>query len=140
MFETSARLSMPYIQPAQAQKHITHNEALALLDVLVQACATSATVTVPPADPDLGECYLIPADAVDDWAGHTDQIAQFRSDGWQFTDPNAGYMVWIEDQGASLVYDGVRGKRLCPAVVAAAGFLCRLRVLASMATSMRSIA
>jgi hypothetical protein len=106
MFETSARLSMPYIQPAQAQKHITHNEALALLDVLVQACATSATVTVPPADPDLGECYLIPADAVDDWAGHTDQIAQFRSDGWQFTDPNAGYMVWIEDQGASLVYDG----------------------------------
>ena len=32
MSETSAILSLPYLMPAQAQKHVTHNEALRILD------------------------------------------------------------------------------------------------------------
>lgn len=30
------RLQLPYIAASQAQKHVTHNEALVLLDALVQ--------------------------------------------------------------------------------------------------------
>ena len=33
---TSPRLALPFIQPSQAQKHVTHNEALQLLDAVVQ--------------------------------------------------------------------------------------------------------
>ena len=29
-------LALPYIQPAQAQKHVTHDEAMRVLDVIVQ--------------------------------------------------------------------------------------------------------
>ena len=36
MSETSPRLDLPYIQPSQAQKHVTHNESLQRLDALVQ--------------------------------------------------------------------------------------------------------
>lgn len=36
MSNTSTHLSLPYLAPAQAQKHVTHNEGLRMLDVLVQ--------------------------------------------------------------------------------------------------------
>lgn len=32
MPDTTARLGLPIMAPAQAQKHVTHNEALLLLD------------------------------------------------------------------------------------------------------------
>ena len=35
MPSVSAVLSMPYIEPSQAQKHVTHNEALRVLDLAV---------------------------------------------------------------------------------------------------------
>ncbi len=35
MSDNSPRLDLPDIQAAQAQKHVTHNEALRVLDVLV---------------------------------------------------------------------------------------------------------
>ena len=45
--DVSAILSLPYILPAQAQKHVTHNEALRMLDLLVQLVVTSRQVTTP---------------------------------------------------------------------------------------------
>ena len=34
--ETTARLTLPFLQSGQAQKELTHNEALTLLDIAVQ--------------------------------------------------------------------------------------------------------
>ena len=34
--ESTTNLALPYIMPSQAQKHVTHNEALQILDALVQ--------------------------------------------------------------------------------------------------------
>ena len=36
MSETTPNLNLPFIMPAQAQKHVTHNEAIELLDAIVQ--------------------------------------------------------------------------------------------------------
>ena len=36
MPDTTTHLALPYILAAQAQKHVTHNEALRLLDGLIQ--------------------------------------------------------------------------------------------------------
>ena len=41
MAEESAKLRIPYIAAAQAQKHVTHNEGMTLLDTLVQLRASS---------------------------------------------------------------------------------------------------
>ena len=38
MSETTVNLELPYILPSQAQKHVTHNEALQRLDALTQLC------------------------------------------------------------------------------------------------------
>ena len=51
MSETSARLSLPYLMPSQAQKHVTHNEAVRQLDILVQANVQSRVETHPTRQP-----------------------------------------------------------------------------------------
>ena len=49
MTDTSSNLKLPFILPSQAQKHVTHNEALQILDALVQLTAISSSRSVPPA-------------------------------------------------------------------------------------------
>ena len=48
MSDTTTNLQMPYILAAQAQKHVTHNEALRLLDGLVHLSVRGAARTAPP--------------------------------------------------------------------------------------------
>ena len=71
------RLSLPFIMPSQAQKHITHNEAIQALDALVQPVVESRTITAPPVLPLEGEAWIVPAAATGLWAGHSDEIAAF---------------------------------------------------------------
>ncbi|NIB59611.1 DUF2793 domain-containing protein, partial [Agrobacterium tumefaciens] len=47
MTEQTARLRLPYILPSQAQKHVTHNEALQRLDAIVQLVIKDV-VAAPP--------------------------------------------------------------------------------------------
>jgi hypothetical protein len=50
MSETT-HLLLPYLAAAQAQKHVTHNEALRLLDGLVQLAVLDRTAPRPPEAP-----------------------------------------------------------------------------------------
>ena len=45
------RLALPVIEAAQAQKHVTHNDALTLLDCFTQLAVESRTLTAPPGSP-----------------------------------------------------------------------------------------
>jgi hypothetical protein len=45
----TTHLLLPYLLASQAQKHVTHNEALRLLDAMVQLAVLDRTRTVPPA-------------------------------------------------------------------------------------------
>jgi len=56
---TTARLSLPYIAPQQAQKQVTYNAAMAALDQLVQPAVKSRTTTVPPTSPAEGDTYIV---------------------------------------------------------------------------------
>ena len=51
MSETSAHLALPFIMAAQAQKHVTMNEALRMLDGIVQLAILDRDLTTPPASP-----------------------------------------------------------------------------------------
>ena len=51
MPDTSTHLLLPYLLAAQAQKHVTVNEALRLLDGLVQLAVLDRHLTAPPAEP-----------------------------------------------------------------------------------------
>jgi len=60
----------------------------------------------PPGTPATGDRYLVIATATGDWAGHEDDIAEWDGSAWDFTTPNTGFAVWIEDVGSQKVYNG----------------------------------
>ena len=91
MTENSSRLSLPYIQPSQAQKHVTHNQALRQLDILVQMKAISDSRDSAPLSAEEGDCYLIPPGASGAWAGHSGDIALWQDGNWAFFAPQPGW-------------------------------------------------
>lgn len=103
--DQTPRLSLPLIMPSQAQKHITHNEALQGLDVLVQPAVESRSLTTPPLSPMAGESYLVPPGATGAWTGHFDEVASFQSGAWLFLDPAPGWQVYCKADQSQLVFD-----------------------------------
>ena len=61
-------LALPYLAAAQAQKHVTVNEALGMIDALTQLAVNSVGATSPPATPAEGERHIIGIGATGAWA------------------------------------------------------------------------
>lgn len=99
----SLALELPHILPAQAQKHVTHNEAIDLLDAIVQLSVLSRALNTPPAAPTSGERYLVTTGGTGDWAGHDDEFALFLDGGWLFRAPREGWRMWVEAEQVLLV-------------------------------------
>ena len=93
----SARLGLPFIQPAQAQKHVTHNEAIQGLDAIVQLVLVRRDATVAPADPAHGAVYALGIGAQGVWAGRDGQLGAWHNGGWQFYTPLEGWRAWDLD-------------------------------------------
>ncbi|MBO6777734.1 MAG: DUF2793 domain-containing protein [Marinibacterium sp.] len=106
MSQTSPTLSLPYLQPSQAQKHVTHNEALEKLDPVVQLRVQSFDDTEPPAAPMEGDVY-VPANGVNGaWAGHDGDLAVWRDGIWQFLAAQTGWRAWDIASEALRVWTG----------------------------------
>ncbi len=88
MPDTTPILQLPYILPSQAQKHVTHNEAIRVLDVLVQLAVTARNLSAPPASPVQGDRYIVATGASGAWAGKVGQIALYENGAWQFFAPS----------------------------------------------------
>jgi hypothetical protein len=101
--DTTVNLSLPYIMPAQAQKHDTHNEALTMLDALVQLTVLDRGLAAPPASPAPGARYIVAGGATGDWLGSEEKIALFQDGGWTFMEPKPGWIAWVVDE-ATLIY------------------------------------
>jgi hypothetical protein len=102
------RLALPAIEAAQAQKHVTHNEALTLLDCLVQLAIESRTLAAPPPTPAEGACYIPAAGAGGAWTGWDSHIALYNAGGWQRIPPVSGLKAWVKAERLTLTYeDGI---------------------------------
>lgn len=102
----TARLGLPLMQPAQAQKHVTLNESLARLDGLVNLVLASTTTATPPATVAEGVCFAVPPGAVNAWSGQAGKIAVGSNGGWIFVTPQRGMRAQDLGTGAMLVHDG----------------------------------
>ena len=106
MADTSNSLSLPFIQPSQAQKHVTHNEALQILDVLTQLAVTSDEISTPPVSPSDGARYIVGVAGTGDWNGHDGEIAVFDSGNWRFFVPRAGWRAFVLNRETLVAFDG----------------------------------
>ncbi|WP_052249788.1 DUF2793 domain-containing protein [Tateyamaria sp. ANG-S1] len=104
MTDTTARLGLPLILPSQAQKHVTHNEALALLDGITQLVLTERGAAAPPALPAPGETYALGPAPTGVWTGQGGMLAQWGGSHWQFIPPQEGWLAWDLDAGTLLVH------------------------------------
>lgn len=106
MSEKTTNLQLPYILAAQAQKHVTHNEAIRALDTLIQISAEDKDLNTPPISPSEGNCYLVASPATGEWSGKENNIAAFQDGAWMFYEPFEGWVSWLRDEDIQVVYDG----------------------------------
>lgn len=122
----TANLALPYMEAAQAQKHVTHNEALAQLDACVQLSVLARGGEAPPASPARGARYIVAPFGLDAFAGHAGEIAYRDEAGWRFVKPQSGWIAWVEAEDAPFLFHAGAWKRfdvkcLSPNVMRLAG-------------------
>ena len=104
--DQSANLCLPYIMPSQAQKHVTHNEAIRTLDALVQLAVIDRDLAAPPVSPADGDRYIVAAGASDAWAGREHWVAAWQDGAWAFLAPRAGWLAFVADETRLVAFDG----------------------------------
>ncbi|MEL7347180.1 MAG: DUF2793 domain-containing protein [Pseudomonadota bacterium] len=97
-------LGLPLLEAAQAQKHVTVNEALARLDAVTGGLVASIGAVSPPAVVD-GEAHVVGLGATGDWAGQDGALAYAVNGGWAFVAPATGMAV-TDTTGARHAYLG----------------------------------
>ena len=104
--DATPNLSLPYIMAAQSQKHVTHNEAIRALDAILQLAVLDRDLTAPPGSPADGARYIVGASPTGAWSGHAGSVAAYQDGAWMFYAPVEGWIAWIGDEDAAVVWDG----------------------------------
>lgn len=104
--DITENLRLPYLMPSQAQKHVTHNEALRIIDALAQLAVLSKAVAAPPSGPQPGARYVVPEAATGAWAGKSPAIAAWQDGTWIFHAPKTGWLAYVVDEKAIVSFDG----------------------------------
>ncbi len=107
----TTRLGLPLLAAAQAQKHVTHNEALLLLDSLVHLAVSARGVAAPPGSPVEGDRVIVGGAPTGAFAGEAGKIAAFDDGAWRFLQPRAGWIAHVAAEGV-LLHDGTAWRPL----------------------------
>lgn len=57
-----------------------------------------------------GDRYIVASPATGLWTGHEGEIAEFNGSSWDFTTPEEGYTIYVEDEDTYYFYDGTEWK------------------------------
>ena len=105
--DSTSQLGLPLVMPAQAQKHVTVNEAFVRLDAAIQMRFERSTLQSPPLDAAEGQCFLVPAGAAGEWAGASGKIAARSNGGWVYLTPSPGWTGWDLETASRMFFDGL---------------------------------
>lgn len=100
----TARYALPLLSPGQAQKEVTHNEALLALDALVCGCCAQGPSNNPPMEPEIGLSYLCGLAPSGAWAGHPKAVVTWSESGWRFHAPVEGQRLHDRASGRTWCY------------------------------------
>lgn len=105
--EITPRLGLPLLMAGQVQKELFHNEALALVDLLLAGSVEGAPLAGPPASPVIGVFYRVAAaGATGAFAGHEGALAGYSAGGWRFVAPVEGMRLTDRVSGVELAFRG----------------------------------
>lgn len=98
------RFALPYIVQGQAQKEVTHNDALVRLDALVDLYILDRDLSAPPGSPADGDAYIVAASPSGAWAGQAGKLAYLVDGAWRFYVPIKGLMAYVADEQTIIVF------------------------------------
>ncbi len=104
-------LALAYLATGQAQKEVTHNDALNDIDALAQLSVLDRTLNAPPVSPATGETYIIGSSPTGAWVGAAGKVAAYFA-GWKIKTPLAGWCAWARPENRLLVYSGTSWSNL----------------------------
>jgi hypothetical protein len=104
MTDTTDRFRFPFLAAGQAQKEMTHNEALALIDLLLAATVEASDAVTPPDAPTPGQAWLLGPAPTGAWAGQANAIAGWTAGGWRFVAPVEGARARLRQTGEEAVF------------------------------------
>src|SRR5690606_801305 len=105
-------LGLPYIMPSQAQKHVTHNEAIRAVDALLQIGVIARDLAVPPAEPSDGDRYIVGAGSGGAWQDKDQLLAAFQDGAWTFFAPKPGWIAYVMGENRMVIHDGTSWQAL----------------------------
>lgn len=106
MMDDTPRWTLPLLSAGQAQKEMTHNEALSLLDLIVHPCVEAVGPNAPPPGPLTGQAWIVGDQPVGDWTGRAGMLAGWTEGGWRFLVPRIGLTVWSRADDCRCDWDG----------------------------------
>ncbi len=81
-----------------------HNEALALVDLLLAGLVEGTPIAVPPSSPSLGTLYRVAAGATGAFVGQDGYLAGWSAGGWRFVSPVEGMRLTERTSGVELAF------------------------------------
>ena len=103
--ENTTNLKLPLLIPNQSGKEITHNEALIIIDNILQNGIIDKDLTTPPENPNTNDMYIVGKGAIGKWEGKDNYLA-FYDNGWRFIEPREGFTFWVNDEDKLYTYNG----------------------------------
>ena len=111
--DATSNLQLPFIMAAQAQKHVTHNEALRALDAVVQLMVLDKDLSSPPGSPAEGARYIVAASPTGAWSGQAAKVAAYQDGAWAFYAPRGRLAGLGRRRGCAVCVDRLRVDRVC---------------------------
>ena len=111
--EHTNNLAMPLLIPNQSGKEITHNEALVILDNIVQKSVVDKDLSTPPENPENNALYIVGQNAINEWENKENYLSYFDN-GWRFITPKNGFVFFIEDENKLYNFNGTSWVELAP--------------------------
>lgn len=103
--EETSNLKMPLLVQSQANKELVHNEALIIIDALLNNNVIIKGINTPPQNINNGDLYIIGSSPTDDFLDHAGELA-FYFNGWHFIQPKAGLTLFVMAELKIYVYTG----------------------------------
>lgn len=99
----TTKFNLPTIASGQAQKEVSYNGAVNIIDALLVPRVLDRDLATPPTSPVNGSLYIVATGGTGAWATQDGKLALWQ-DGWQFFTPLNGTHVFIVDENAWLDY------------------------------------
>ncbi|WP_430387507.1 DUF2793 domain-containing protein [Blastomonas fulva] len=91
---------------AQAQKELTHNEALVVIDALLGGCIEGIASDPGTVDAEEVRAWVVGPSPAGAWADRESHIAISTAGGWRFAPPLAGMRIFDRADGVMRRFDG----------------------------------